>query len=855
MRNLHFLVGLLMLFSMSTFAKQIDESTAKQVGESFFVNSKKLSKSKVNLNLVYKSKASAGKSQSNFFYVFNNSTDGFVIVAADDNVTPILGYSTEGKFNVNDIPINTKEWFDNYKLQIQYVIDHNIPASQKIKTEWANYINNIAIDNKTTSVNPLLTTKWNQSPYYNDACPYDTDLAQKSVTGCAATAMSQIMKFWNYPAKGTGFYAYNHLKFGTISSNFSEHSYDWNSMPNVVTSANPAVAQLNYDAGVSLSMDYSPVESGAHIRSVQDPNMFSFDYVLKNYFGYKNTLATKERKNYNSATWLNLLKTELDAGRPILYIGVGNNGGHAFVCDGYDNNNLLHFNWGWGGQADGYFVVDQLNPGRYNFSDFQLAVIGVEPKPTPATDYKLEIFSHTPTLSSTEIPFGDNFSITTDMVNYGTASFDGSYGAAIYDSNNNFIDFLEVKTATTLMPFYYQTGIKFNKTSSTTLMPGDYFASILSRANNDGWKFIEPRSYSNKVPFKIKHSADIETNSAFSITNNNGKLLRGEPVSINVDITNKGNSTYYGKYQLQLLNKNDGSIAQVIQTVDETSGLPSNQHYTGGKNFAGTITAQNGSYLLNIVYQPENSNTWTLAGSTSFKNPIEVIVQKKPLAPDQYEVNDKVEQATNLPVVFNNNQAIIATTNSNFHNDEDEDYYKVNLDPGYKYTITPSLQDISFSKDATVYTASVIYAYSTNGGGDWSKITTSEEASPEIILNNGGTLIFAVNQMLPGLDGTYLFDIAINREATLATNNSVSNMDNIKLYPNPAKDFVNVDLSSIKEKVIGFSIINNAGQVVKNIPSTNDKITKISLQGLVKGLYYIQIETEKDKISKKIIVQ
>lgn len=853
MRNLHFLVGLLMLFGISTFAKQIDENTAKQVGESFFVNSKKLSKSNVDLSLVYRSKASTAKGQTNFFYVFNNSTDGFVIVAADDNVIPILGYSTEGKFDTNNIPINTKEWFENYNNQIKYVIAHNIPTSQKIKTEWANYINNVVINNKTTSVNPLLTTKWDQSPYYNDACPYDTDIAKKSVTGCAATAMAQIMKYWNYPEKGTGFYSYDHKKYGTISSNFNEHSYNWGNMPNAVNSTNSAVAQLNYDAGVSLSMDYSPDESGALIRSKQDPTMFSFDYALKNYFDYKSTLDTKDRKNYTGEGWLNLLKTELDASRPVLYLGLGT-GGHAFVCDGYDNNNLLHFNWGWGGQADGYFVVDQLNPGGYNFSDEQYAVIGVEPKTPPATNYKLEIYQHTPYLSSTEMPFGTNFSITTDLVNFGTAIFEGNFGAAIYDSNNNFIDFIDIKASTIIKPNFYILGEQFYKTSSTTLMPGDYYASILYKGINDGWKVVAPRNYSNKVPFKIKHTADIETNSAFSITNNNGKLIREQPVKINVDITNKGTSTYYGKYQLQLLNKKDGSLVQVIQTLGETSGLPSNQHYTNGKNFEGNITAQNGTYLLSLVYQPENSSTWTLAGSTSFKNPIDVIVEKTPLTPDQYEVNDEEEQAANLPVVFNNNQATVITTNSNFHDDEDLDFYKINLESGYKYTVTPNLQDIYFSKNSIVYTATAIYVYSTDSGENWSEVTTSKEASPEIILNNGGTIIFGVRQMFPGLDGTYLLDMTIDRDVTLATNNSTNNLESITLYPNPAKDFVNVDLSSITEKVIGFNIINNAGQVVKSIKSTNDKIAKISLQGLVKGLYYIQIETEHQKISKKLIV-
>ena len=186
------------------------------------------------------------------------------------------------------------------------------------------------------------------------------------------------MKYWEYPSQGIGFHSYNEDDYGTLSANFASTTYNWAAMPNNVTSSNNAVATLMYHCGVSVDMNYGVGGSSAQTLDVAN--------ALINYFGYSPQIEGLYKTNYSNVQWINLLKTDLDNNRPIQYAGSGNGGGHSFVCDGYDNNDWFHFNWGWGGSSDGYFDLDYLNPGSLGtgggtggFNTNQRAIIGIQP--------------------------------------------------------------------------------------------------------------------------------------------------------------------------------------------------------------------------------------------------------------------------------------------------------------------------------------------------------------------------------------------------------------------------------------------------------------------------------------------
>lgn len=704
---------------------------------------------------------------------------------------------------------------------------------------------------------PLMTTKWNQSPYYNALCPAN------SVTGCVATAMAQIMKYWNYPAKGTGFHSYNHPTYGTLSANFGGTTYQWSSMPNTVNSANNAVATLMYHCGVSVNMDYSPQSSGAYVIQDSPTPQACSEYALKTYFGYRSTLQGVQRNNYNQTQWINLLKIELNAGRPVLYAGFGSGGGHAFVCDGYDNNNFFHFNWGWGGSSDGYFQTSALNPGSLGtgggsggFNSDQQVVIGIQPPSGGVPqNHDLYLYSNI-NMPSTQIWFTNPFSLTVDIANFGTGAFSGEYGAAVFDHNYNFVDWMEVKSNMTLNTnSHYTNPLTFSHAGSARFVPGTYYVGIYYKTSAQGWTAIGHGSYTNWKQFQINYSSSIETNSAFTITTNGGDLVQGGTATVNVDLKNTGANTFYGQYRISLSNL-DGTLAQSLQILNENNGLQSNYHYTNGNNFSGTITVTPGTYLMEVAYKAQGSSSWYYAGSSNYSNPVYVIVKAPGLSPDQYEANNSAGNAYTLPISFSGNTATKNTAGSNLHIGTDNDYYKINLPAGYNYTITPRLHDSYNSGNGITYSVDGLFSYSTNGGSTWSD-AYDDIMSGNISVQNGGTVYFHVAPYFSGQTGTYLLSMTITRTPTSTVSINEENVsDLITVYPNPASDFVMIDLNQFSGMVNAIHITNIGGQRVGSlhVSNSNDKNIKLPLHGLSDGVYFIQIHSTQGILSKKIII-
>ena len=318
-----------------------------------------------------------------YYYVFNVNEDtagGFVIVAGDDAVRPVLGYSTYGIYNENNLPPNFTCWMDNLKQEIAYAQTQNLPQSEDIRQEWEHYISGTSgiVRHAKNIVGPLLQTKWNQYAPYNNLCPTNDD--KRCVTGCVATAMAQIMNYHRHPVRGRGqstAYTTQTLKIDIPSVSF-EVDYDWANMlnsysGNATALQQNAVATLMYHCGVSLFMDYAD-ESGASSGNVP--------IALTTFFGYDKSIMLTSRSNFDNNYWEDLLREQIDFGLPVYYAGSNSCTGHAFVCDGYDNTGLFHFNWGWGGLYDGYFVTTSLNPGM-DFNRGQEIIINIKPDGMP----------------------------------------------------------------------------------------------------------------------------------------------------------------------------------------------------------------------------------------------------------------------------------------------------------------------------------------------------------------------------------------------------------------------------------------------------------------------------------------
>lgn len=316
-------------------------------------------------------------------YIYNIPSNGFLMVSAEDEVYPILGWSTANDFSTEHLPPALEEWIKSYLDQINFIRAEGLLGDSDIRKAWKHYLDRSAvasqIPEKLLDVAPLITAKWNQGTYYNALCPVDQDgPSGRALVGCVAVAMSQVMYYYRYPQTGTGTSSFYHGSYGLLSANHGNTTFNWNAMGDkALAKSYEDIAEFVMHVGVSVSMNYGANASGAYSQDAAD--------ALKDHFGYDNSLNLVYKGSYTDNAWANLLRSNLDDGHPMYYHGYGS-GGHAFNVDGYQGNNHFHFNWGWGGLYDGYFYLSNLNPGGNSFTSGQGAIINFKP---PSTSYPL----------------------------------------------------------------------------------------------------------------------------------------------------------------------------------------------------------------------------------------------------------------------------------------------------------------------------------------------------------------------------------------------------------------------------------------------------------------------------------
>ncbi len=369
-------------------------------------------------------------------YVFNNDEGGFIVLGADDMAYPVLGYSDAGQLTGEDVATNPalEWWLGEYARQIEYAASKQTASQAKqftIPSTRADY----------EAIAPMIKTKWDQgAPYYNQCPMYGTF---RTFTGCVATAMAQVMKYWQYPEVGRGQIGYEASTIGKrLSLNFAKKKFDWDNMlPSYYGDYTPAqedaVAYLMKACGYAVKMDYSPESSGALGMNIANG--------LQKYFDYDPNMLYTLRDYYTTTQWSDMIYENLKNVGPVLY-GGGSflGGGHSFICDGYDGNGMFHFNWGWSGMSDGYFSLDALNPdalgtgggsgGGYNFS--QDAVLGIQPPTGKPVEVRQEYMTQAGSLGAYIKPIEKtmlHFSLWGEMepmwVNYNPSTLKVYFGA------------------------------------------------------------------------------------------------------------------------------------------------------------------------------------------------------------------------------------------------------------------------------------------------------------------------------------------------------------------------------------------------------------------------------------------
>jgi hypothetical protein len=467
----------------------VDEHAASAAATCFFeINRKETSaKSQLQPRMIYKmvekntsTSMKSVETPAVYFYVFEIPDDNnFVIISGDSRARPVLGYSLNSKFHVEDMPPNLAAWLNGYKEAILSAMENNLPVDEKTAVEWKALYEKEKKATKSVA-GPLLKTRWAQEPYYNDLCPCNLISGERSVTGCGATALAQIMKYWNYPEKGSGTHSYFLPNYGTVSADFENTVYNWEVMSDEISEPNEEIARLMFHCGVSMNMEYGSEVSWSTFLEFNQPSAL---LALRRHFKYKHTNAFVKKSMYPGTNWINLIKAELDAGRPVLYEGgrlaTETYGGHIFVCDGYDESNYLHFNWGLGSLCDGYFTTDAII--LYDVIDYtpnQHAIIGIEPLTVnPVADICLN--SKIKVSPSVYIQPAQPFSLEVELMNRGAAPFEGTIMAATWNSSRTCISMIDDLKTLKLNPGEAtHESLKFSTEGIPCMQPDEYFIPL-----------------------------------------------------------------------------------------------------------------------------------------------------------------------------------------------------------------------------------------------------------------------------------------------------------------------------------------------------------------------------------------
>lgn len=317
--------------------------------------------------------------ETDVYHVLRLKSGGFIIIAAHMSVYPVLAFSFEGDFRKEDMHPAIRWWLESYAKQIESNVLEGAIINEKFIEEWNRLLTpNSAFIAKTNikTTTPLIKTKWNQGLYYNSHCPPDpagTD--GRTVVGCVAVALGQIMNYFRHPETGIGSYSYYHDVYGLQSVNFEEQYYNYDHMPIRPTDYNDDLAKLLYHIGVSVDMNYGPNGSGMYNHKGA--------YTLYTYFKYNSDTQYLFRDSLpEDFDWHGTLIDHLDNKIPLYYAGWSDTlfiMGHAFVLDAYSDSTHYHINWGWGGSYDGFFYIENLKPGGSDFTLLHEVIVNAVP--------------------------------------------------------------------------------------------------------------------------------------------------------------------------------------------------------------------------------------------------------------------------------------------------------------------------------------------------------------------------------------------------------------------------------------------------------------------------------------------
>lgn len=818
-----YLIIIFLLFSLQIKAAEISKNTAESVATNFinsrFQNEQRTVDHTIGIQF---------HSQLLIYAVNFSSNKGYVLVSADDRAKAVIAYSSNGNFdNYNSVEA-VEYQINEYCKEIEYIIQNNIPADAEIKSQWKNFGISPEIKGTTNSIGPLLTTTWAQGCYYNDSTPFDAGgNCQHVVTGCVATAMSQVINYYNFPPVGSGSHSYN-SNYGTLTANFGNTYYNWNLMANSLSATSSAaevasVAQLISHAGISVDMMYSAGSSGAYSQDAAN--------AFTHYFNFDNALKLYHKNNYSDSIWEQMIKKELDSLRPVYYDGSGT-GGHAFVCDGYQSGGYFHFNWGWSGSHNGYYTLSNLNPGGMNFSNYCGAVLGMKPG-VPKINFNT---------NDTLIEASGNFS-------------DGSY-SNYYHNNSNCTWLISPTYAASIKIDFYTMDLEsgdsvyiYNGNNNAALLIGAYSGNTLPPTIYSSSSQVFVAFISNSSDTAAGWSASYQSEYCQSnnvLTSSSGTLSDGS-----------GNELYNNNTSCEwlIIDSLQNQIVLQFDSFKTESGFDFVKIYDGN-NSNGTLLGTFSGHSLPPILTATSGNMYiefTSDGGVVDEGwSANYYICRSPEAPyslDSASIcnGDSIllnidSGITNFMWVYDSTYLTNDSTPLLYAKQSGTYSYIANQ-TGCSQTSSPiftlTVNDIPIINLGNDTNICVYNNLVLDGGNYNSYLWNTGDTNSTLFIDSNIVKQFGNSFWVNVIDSNYCnnsdtINIILSQCLSIQT---VNDLDKINIFPNPVED--NLWIMNLEGKSLDMSVVDNNGKEVLPKQVREDKTIKLDVSELSSGVYFL----------------
>lgn len=846
MRRFTSLMLFVLAISLCVAGKPRTSAEALQIAKAFVCTQQKLQSHAIMLQpamaFTPKGIISSNQTEKNVaVYVYNiGNNDGFVIISGDDCAKAVLGYADKGSLNTTDLSPELKYWLEEYQRQIEFAQAHGVQthtSASHFKSETS----------YPTSITPLLKgIMWSQSlPYYN-LCPMDAS-GKRSVTGCIATAMAQVMKYWEWPEKGKGSNSY-YCKGtkSTIKATFEGETYDWKNMLDTYANGgstprqDSAVAKLMFHCGVATNMNYTSGGSGT--QSINQAQ------ALIDNFSYNPNLQLRPRENYSASEWSDVIKNELVAGRPVLYSGYTTQVGHAFVCDGYDANGLFHINWGWNGTSNGYFELAALDPevlgtgggSVTGFQFYQSAITGIAPlgKQQIEATYEIscpyDLDSEKKDLQAEETNKLSAYYINNDGLN----NFKGEIGFGLFDSEKGFIKELFLLNVSIPVGQYVNT-LEGNITIPTSIKDGTYYIYPIYKATEQT-AFSRIHGSKGKSYYLIMQvakgtitiSKDAKANPILTLLScevTGDSIYRNTTSAFTLTMKNEG-ADYNSYFAVVLTNKKDQSTSYIAGSGIQAIASGKTETFNISED---NIDAPEGEYTARAYYDSNNnySGVSSIASLTAIGNSFDVTIKaykkanllltETPSFPNTSSVK-KTEVQLNPVKIINNGGPFMGKVVAMVFKNKGDNY-------------------LGYFGNKSIYL----------GGGIQSALNFKGNLSS---LDDGDYYVGIYQQINDnyGLIPSQSKEISNIVKFTLTSSTGLQNTTagRLLLYPSETTDMIHVQATT---SIHNIKVWNANGNEVISVQPEKSETQHINVSQLPSGIYIIKCTTDEGTITGKFV--